>query len=120
MSKVFSLLLVDCCAAPPPRPPPPSGPDPLHLAFLALDPLKCAAPMRPDAQEDQAMHDMHLERIHAGLLRDKQAPQTLAAAAGSVTTCVDGKAGTYPCSKVDLLSFLPLSNIGGGSGNDCW
>ena len=29
-------------------------------------------------------------------------------------------AGTYPCSNVDLMSFLALADIGGGSGNDIW
>ncbi len=36
------------------------------------------------------------------------------------TPCVDGMAGEYPCSNVDLLAALPLSAIGGGSGNDSW
>jgi choice-of-anchor B domain-containing protein len=36
------------------------------------------------------------------------------------TPCVNGKAGTFPCSNIDLASFLPLSQIGGGSGNDLW
>lgn len=36
------------------------------------------------------------------------------------TACVDGKAGPFPCSNVDLLSFMPLSDIGGGRGNDIW
>jgi choice-of-anchor B domain-containing protein len=34
--------------------------------------------------------------------------------------CRDGRAGSYPCSEIDLLSFLPLGEIGGGSGNDIW
>lgn len=34
--------------------------------------------------------------------------------------CSDGWAGPFPCRGVDLLSFLPLSAIGGGSGNDVW
>jgi len=36
------------------------------------------------------------------------------------TPCVGGFAGIYPCARVDLLSFLPLSSIGGGKGNDVW
>lgn len=36
------------------------------------------------------------------------------------TACVGGMAGTFPCHNVDLASFLPLSNIGGGSVNDVW
>jgi choice-of-anchor B domain-containing protein len=37
------------------------------------------------------------------------------------TPCVDGQAGVYPCQNVDLMSFLPLAEIGGGEiGNDIW
>lgn len=41
-------------------------------------------------------------------------------AAQSITTCVGGFAGTYPCQNVDLMAFLPTSQIGGGNGNDIW
>lgn len=40
--------------------------------------------------------------------------------AQSLTSCVGGVAGGYPCSNVDLLAVLPLSQIGGGNGNDIW
>lgn len=36
------------------------------------------------------------------------------------TPCVGGMAGTFPCSNIDLASFLPLSDIGGGTVNDVW
>jgi choice-of-anchor B domain-containing protein len=36
----------------------------------------------------------------------------------SYTPCVDGFAGTYPCKDIDLMSFLPLAQIGGGNGSD--
>lgn len=36
------------------------------------------------------------------------------------TPCVDGFAGTFPCDNVDLLAFMPISQIGGGNGNDSW
>jgi choice-of-anchor B domain-containing protein len=35
-------------------------------------------------------------------------------------TCSGGNAGPYPCRDVDLLSFLPHAELGGGSGNDIW
>ena len=38
----------------------------------------------------------------------------------AVTTCSGGMAGTYPCRNVDLMSFLALADIGGGSANDVW
>ena len=34
--------------------------------------------------------------------------------------CSNGQAGIYPCRDVDLMAFLPHSDIGGGSGNDIW
>jgi choice-of-anchor B domain-containing protein len=40
--------------------------------------------------------------------------------AQSITTCSGGMAGGYPCSNIDLMAFLPLSQIGGGNGNDIW
>lgn len=36
------------------------------------------------------------------------------------TECTGGFAGPYPCNNVDLMSFLPLSEMGGGAGNDIW
>jgi choice-of-anchor B domain-containing protein len=36
------------------------------------------------------------------------------------TACVNGMADIFPCENVDLLAHLPLSEIGGGSGNDIW
>jgi len=38
----------------------------------------------------------------------------------STTACVGGFAGSYPCSSVDLLAFLPMNAIGGGTGNTVW
>ena len=34
--------------------------------------------------------------------------------------CTGGMAGPFPCRAVALESFLPLSAIGGGEGNDIW
>jgi choice-of-anchor B domain-containing protein len=34
--------------------------------------------------------------------------------------CVGGMAGIYPCDHVDLLEFMPIATIGGGSANDIW
>lgn len=37
------------------------------------------------------------------------------------TPCENGFAGAYPCRNVDLLAFVPLSDIGGGANtNDIW
>ena len=35
-------------------------------------------------------------------------------------TCSGGTADIYPCENVDLLTYLPMSSIGGGEGNDGW
>lgn len=40
--------------------------------------------------------------------------------AQAATACEDGFAGSYPCNNIDLLAFMPLADIGGGSGNDIW
>ena len=40
--------------------------------------------------------------------------------AQGITACDGGLAGTYPCSNIDLMAFLPLAQIGGGNGNDIW
>ena len=34
--------------------------------------------------------------------------------------CENGTADGYACNNIDLVSFTPLSDIGGGSGNDIW
>ncbi len=34
--------------------------------------------------------------------------------------CANGMAGPFPCRAIALESFLPLSAIGGGEGNDIW
>jgi choice-of-anchor B domain-containing protein len=36
------------------------------------------------------------------------------------TPCVGGMAGPYPCKDIDLMSFLPLAQIGGGNGSSLW
>jgi choice-of-anchor B domain-containing protein len=59
-----------------------------------------------------------LPSCHANVLRDYLPPQDLAAMSGE--PCIDGMAGIYPCNNVDLLAFVPLSEIGGTNGNDIW
>lgn len=36
------------------------------------------------------------------------------------TPCENGMAGNYPCSNIDMLSFMPIADIGGGETNDVW
>jgi choice-of-anchor B domain-containing protein len=62
---------------------------------------------------------IHAVDVMQSFINDHQAAQELAALVGT-SPCVGGLAAGYPCSNVDLMSFLPLSDIGGGSGNDLW
>lgn len=47
-------------------------------------------------------------------------PNGQALVAMGKTPCVGGMAGTFPCHNIDLASFLPLNDIGGGTVNDLW
>ncbi|HEX5725385.1 MAG TPA: choice-of-anchor B family protein [Longimicrobiaceae bacterium] len=50
-------------------------------------------------------------------------PDELAAITGRRVECAGGRAATWECQGVDLLSFLPISRLGGGRGvrtNDVW
>lgn len=38
----------------------------------------------------------------------------------SAIPCDGGMADIYPCSDVELVAFMPLADMGGGSGNDIW
>ena len=40
--------------------------------------------------------------------------------AAKAATCVGGTADIYPCENIDLLTYMPMSAIGGGVGNDGW
>ncbi|HEY0700165.1 MAG TPA: choice-of-anchor B family protein [Micromonospora sp.] len=44
----------------------------------------------------------------------------LAEVTGAAVTCSGGQASGYPCSNVDLMSFLPMASVGGGQANDIW
>ena len=61
---------------------------------------------------------LHAQDTMRAFQNDLHEPENLSSL--SLTTCSGGMAGTYPCSNVDLMSFLALSAIGGGSGNDIW
>ena len=59
------------------------------------------------------------EKDHEECVKEMKCP-TLAQAM-EYTPCDDGKAGEYECKNVDLLSFVPLANLGcGGDANDIW
>ena len=50
-------------------------------------------------------------------------PKGFAAISGDEVKCEDNKAGDFECSNVDILAFVPLSEMGGSRGsmtNDIW
>ena len=50
-------------------------------------------------------------------------PNALEALVGDDVTCEDGSADQFSCERTDILSFLPVTDIGGGRGaetNDVW
>merc|ERR1719361_161989 len=62
-----------------------------------------------------------------GYLEDRiEVESQLEEITGAEVTCSEGLADDYPCSDINLLSFLPLSTLnsvtGSASdeGNDCW
>ena len=59
--------------------------------------------------------------MEAGVVRS--APVSLPAVTGGQRTCSEGEAGVFGCSGVDLVSFLPIEELGGERGiwvNDLW
>lgn len=85
----------------------------VFLAGLLVVIVLVASPGVISARSDYTWVD-----LQAMILADQEPPQELRPVAA--TPCVGGFAGVYPCSNVDLMAFLPLSTIGGGSGNDVW
>ncbi len=76
------------------------------LAGLALSGLSALASPAPAAS------------IHAPV--GKGAIEDGPSQALGATPCVGGFAGIYPCTNVDLMSYLPNASIGGGSGSNLW
>jgi len=66
----------------------------------------------------QAGEGPGLTRSMQRFLEDREPVQDLAPMAE--TLCVNGFAGPYPCNSVDLMAFMPINTIGGGSGADIW
>ncbi len=59
----------------------------------------------------------------AGVTAAQRGPQELSPILGQTIDCVDGRAGIFECDNIDLLSFLPVREIGGGprvGTNDVW
>ena len=63
--------------------------------------------------------------LAAALLAAALVPNAPATAQGipvaqSNKRCVDGRAGFFPCKNVNLKSFLPSTDLGGGTMSDIW
>lgn len=89
------------------------------IAVSALVVLTAAPAGAHDDQHSEGWHgNSRAEELANAFLADSQPIET--ASALSSSDCVNGSADIYPCSNVDLMAFLPLGDIGGGSGNDVW
>lgn len=53
--------------------------------------------------------------------REKEEGMIGVASSTGPSACVDGMAGEFPCSGIDLQSFVSLPDLGcGGQGSDIW
>ena len=89
----------------------------LSLAILLSGGSALVADDESDAPH-QGNPPPHARDTMRAFQNDHHAPENLASL--SLTTCDSGAAGNYPCNNIDLMAFLPLADIGGGSGNDIW
>jgi choice-of-anchor B domain-containing protein len=98
------------------------------VALVVLVVGLAAGPPRPAEACHTYEHAQHLQGIgigvpHAVMEKLSRTPTdftTIPAAPLGATPCVDGMADVFPCLNVDLLAFVPLASMGGGSGNDLW
>jgi choice-of-anchor B domain-containing protein len=89
----------------------------LNAQAAALPPIECESEVA-DGTCMPIQEDPLVAQKFAYYLKDYEPTHNLEAKA--LTPCVAGFAGSYPCSNVDLMAFMPLANIGGGQGNDIW
>ncbi len=89
-----------------------------RLLLMAGLLLAIAANQMGDRIQTVAAHDDEGHGI--GLGGNGQPGNRNLHATSSVTPCVGGMAATFPCRNIDLASFLPLADIGGGTANDVW
>jgi choice-of-anchor B domain-containing protein len=61
--------------------------------------------------------------VETATLIDRTPPQLAEVRGGEEVKCGEGAAGAFPCQQVDLVSFIPVSALGGKRGimvNDLW
>ncbi|XP_062510156.1 uncharacterized protein LOC134186259 [Corticium candelabrum] len=85
-----------------------------------LNKTHCIGKCRIPSDNPRVEEVMHLKILeHERCVREHHCPTIVPAM--SQTPCSDGRAGDYPCHNVDLLSFVPLSELGTtGDANDIW
>ncbi|MEL7450032.1 MAG: choice-of-anchor B family protein [Pseudomonadota bacterium] len=84
------------------------------LTLLLAGSLLVAGPARGAGGEGFAISEARKARVAAEPVNRVEGPVVRAAA------CVDGMADEFACLNVDLQSWLPTSEIGGGDGTDLW
>jgi choice-of-anchor B domain-containing protein len=93
----------------------------LFALFLGLGGARAVhagdAPPKPDP--GAAARAEFYARVEADIQAALNDPDKPATPQG-LTPCVGGFAGAYACNKVDLLAFMPIGAIGGGTANDIW
>ncbi len=70
---------------------------------------------------DMLQHQKYLSPSQMSILaHGHDAMAKIAYSLAAPVSCQGGMADIFPCRNVDLVSFLQLAEIGGGTGNDMW
>jgi choice-of-anchor B domain-containing protein len=106
--------------------------------FLSLWGMTAPSSGAPDRGPDFSVHERRYQQLFERALAGATAAERAAAErrlqrafarsrermpqapAQGPTRCEHGMAGEWPCRRIDLLSFLPVADIGGGQTNDIW
>jgi choice-of-anchor B domain-containing protein len=82
--------------------------------LLLGDSITGAAAQSSTGEVDlNALQEPDFGQVAAMAAANSNAPRTSA-------PCIRGYAGEFPCSKIDLLSFIPSADLGGTFINDIW
>ncbi len=84
------------------------------LALWLMSVQLMAQEQTPPANKSSGPLTTVMERM----IDDQLPPEPLAPLAE--LPCIGGTAGSYPCSNVDLKSFMPLTTFGSSRANDIW
>ncbi|MCP4205329.1 MAG: choice-of-anchor B family protein [bacterium] len=90
----------------------------LVMALLPVAPREAEACHLPDhlRKQEASLTKAQLALLaHGGSKR-----QQIAYEMEQLSSCSNGRADIFLCENIDLLAHFPLSEIGGGTGNDIW